>query len=191
MIKKIKAYIKRKKHPYYMCDNKKFKDFSIGRFSYGKPKIYASKNSFSLGNFCSIADGVTIYSGAEHQTSWIKTYPFLEFPELIEDKDVNKSKGNVTIGNDVWLADGVLVLSGVTIGDGAVVAARAVVTKDVKPYEIVGGNPAKHIKYRFNEEQISELLKIKWWDWDIEKIKSNFDLILSEDIDKFINKHKV
>lgn len=174
-----------------MCDNKKFKDFSIGRFSYGKPKIYASKNSFSLGNFCSIADGVTIYSGAEHQTSWIKTYPFLEFPELIEDKDVNKSKGNVTIGNDVWLADGVLVLSGVTIGDGAVVAARAVVTKDVKPYEIVGGNPAKHIKYRFNEEQISELLKIKWWDWDIEKIKSNLDLILSEDIDKFINKHKV
>jgi acetyltransferase-like isoleucine patch superfamily enzyme len=190
MIKKIKAFIKSKRHPYYMCDNKKYKNFSIGRYTYGKPKIYASKDSFSIGKFCSIADGVTIYAGAEHQTSWTTTYPFLEFPELIKDKEVNKSKGKVKIGNDVWLADGVLILSGVTIGDGAVIAARSVVTKDVKPYEIVGGNPAKHIKFRFSESQINSLLEIKWWNWDIEKVKAEFDLILSPNIDDFISKHK-
>lgn len=80
-------------------------------------------------------------------------------------------------------------LSGVTIGDGAVIAARSVVTKNVKPYEIVGGNPARHIKFRFSESQINSLLEIKWWNWDIEKIKANFDLILSPNIDDFISKH--
>ena len=186
MLKKIKKYIKEKKHPYYMCDNKKYKKFPIGSYTYGKPKIYASEKSISIGSFCSIADGVTIYSGAEHHHEWVSAY---HFSAKFNCKECSTTKGNITIGNDIWIGDGALILSGVTIGDGAVIAARAVVVKDVKPYSIVGGNPAKHIKFRFNEIQINQLLKIKWWNWDIEKIKNNFDLILNNDIDKFIKKH--
>lgn len=187
MLKVIKNFIKELRKPYYTNKNKKYKKYNIGNYTYGKPKIYAESSLFSLGKFCSIADGVTIYAGGEHNYNWISTYNFYN---KFGTKSCTTSKGKVIIGNDVWLADGVLVLSGVTIGDGAVVAARSVVTKDVKPYEIVGGNPAKHIKFRFTEEQINALLKIKWWDWNIEKIKSNFELILSPNIDEFILKHK-
>jgi acetyltransferase-like isoleucine patch superfamily enzyme len=187
MIRKIRNFIKEWKKPYYTNHNKKYKKYDIGDYTYGKPKIYAESKLFKLGKFCSIADGVTIYAGGEHNYNWVSTYNFYS---KFKCKVCTTSKGEVIIGNDVWLADGVLVLSGVTIGDGAVVAARSVVTKDVKPYEIVGGNPAKHIKYRFSESQIDSLLKIKWWNWDIEKIKSNFNLILSPNIDEFILKHK-
>ena len=141
----------------------------------------------SIGNFCSIADGVTIYAGAEHHYDWVSSYCFSEKFQCIE---CSHSKGKVTIGNDVWIADGALILSGVTIGDGAVIGARAVVTKNVAPYEIVGGNPARHIRFRFSPEQIESLLIIKWWDWDIEKIKENFDLILNPNINDFIQKHR-
>lgn len=189
MLKKIKAYIKEKKYPFYMKDNKKYKKHNIGEYTYGRPNVFGDDASLKIGKFCSLAMNTTIYLGAEHQTKWVTTYPFFaKFNEASHTS--NTTKGDVIIGNDVWLADGVLVLSGVTIGDGAVIAARSVVTKDVKPYEIVGGNPAKHIKFRFNESQIDSLLKIKWWNWDIEKIKANFDLILSPNIDEFISKHK-
>jgi acetyltransferase-like isoleucine patch superfamily enzyme len=173
-----------------MSNNKKYKYFDIGLYSYGKPKIYADPQTFSIGKFCSIAADVVIYTGAEHRIDWITTYNFEKFEETNNIKNMTRSKGNVTIGNDVWIGDGALILSGVTIGDGAVIAARAVVTKNVKPYEIVGGNPAKHIKFRFNENEIKELLTIKWWDWDIEKIKNNFNLILNQNITTFINEVK-
>jgi len=186
VLKKIKKYIKEKKHPYFMCDNKKYKNFSIGSYTYGKPKIYAAPKSLTIGSFCSIADGVTIYSGAEHHHDWVSAY---HFSAKFDCKECSTTKGNVAIGNDVWIGDGALILSGVTIGDGAVIAARAVVVKDVKPYSVVGGNPAKHIKFRFDETKIKKLLKIKWWSWDKEKIENNFDLILNDDIDKFIKKH--
>lgn len=190
MIKRIKAYFKAKKYPFYMKDNKKYKKFDIGEYTYGRPNVFGDEATLKIGKFCSLAMNTTIYLGAEHQTKWVTTYPFFaKFKEASGTS--NTTKGNVVIGNDVWLADGVLILSGVSLGDGAVVAARSVVTKDVKPYEIVGGNPAKHIKYRFTEDQIDKLLKIKWWDWEIDKIKSNFELILCDDIDRFIDKHKV
>lgn len=186
MFSKIKQYIKAKKHPYYTNQNKKYKSFSIGDFTYGKPKIYAKNDMLSIGKFCSIADGVTIYAEGEHRWQWISSY---NFSPQFQCKNCTTSKGFVAIGNDVWIADGALILSGVTIGDGAVIGARAVVTKNVAPYEIVGGNPAQHIKFRFSSKQIESLLVIKWWNWDIEKIKSNFDLILSLNIDDFIQKH--
>ena len=190
MIKRIKAYFKAKKYPFYMKDNKKYKKFDIGEYTYGRPNVFGDEATLKIGKFCALAMNTTIYLGAEHQTKWVTTYPFFaKFKEASGTS--NTTKGNVVIGNDVWLADGVLILSGVSLGDGAVVAARSVVTKDVKPYEIVGGNPAKHIKYRFTEDQIDKLLKIKWWDWEIDKIKSNFELILCDDIDRFIDKHKV
>lgn len=188
-LKKIKSIIKPK--PFYMKDNKKYKKFDIGDYTYGRPKIigFDGNNTLKVGKFCSIASNITIFLGVEHQTRWVTTYPFVQFPELIKGKEVNKSKGSVIIGNDVWIADDALILSGVTIGDGAVIAAKSVVTKDVQPYEIVGGNPAKHISFRFSEDQIEQLLKIKWWNWNIEKIKLELDLILSNNIDNFIQKH--
>lgn len=163
----------------------------IGEYTYGRPTVLGFNNTSTLhvGKFCSIASNVTIYLGVEHQTKWITTYPFVEFPDLIKNRPVNLSKGDVVIGNDVWIADGALILSGVTIGDGAVIGARSVVAKDIKPYEIVAGNPAKHIRFRFNPDQIGKLMAIKWWYWDIEKIKDNFDLILNNNIDLFIERH--
>lgn len=100
-------------------------------------------------------------------------------------------KGDINIGNDVWTGMDVTILPGVTIGDGAVIGAASVVTKDVPPYAIVGGNPAKVLKYRFTEKQISKLLEIKWWDWPMWKVYDNIDLIDSENIDEFIEKFSV
>ena len=172
-----------------MCENKKYKQYNIGQYTYGRPKVFGNEANLTIGKFCSIAMGTTIYLGAEHHMDWVTTYPF--FTKFDEAKYTsNTTKGDVIIGNDVWIADGALILSGVTIGDGAVIGARAVVTKNVAPYEIVGGNPAKHIRYRFSPTQIESLLAIKWWNWDIEKIKENFDLILCPNIDDFIQKHR-
>jgi acetyltransferase-like isoleucine patch superfamily enzyme len=188
VFKKIKSYIKQKKYPFYMKDNKKYKRYNIGEYTYGRPKVFADDANLKIGKFCSIAMNVTIYLGSEHQMNWVTTYPF--FAKFKEAKHTgNTTKGDVNIGNDVWIADGAIILSGVTIGDGAVIGARAVVSKDVKPYEIVAGNPARHIRYRFDEDTRNKLLKIKWWNWDIEKIKSEFDLILSDNLEIFIQNH--
>ena len=94
--------------------------------------------------------------------------------------------GDIIIENDVWVGARSTIMSGVKISNGAVVAAGSVVTKDVPPYTIVGGNPARIIKYRFDESQIEKLLKISWWDWDEDKIRENAELMWSSDIDKFI-----
>ncbi len=183
----LKRYIKEKKHPFYMNKNKKYKNYTIGDYTYGRPFVFGNEATLKIGKFCSISMNTTIYLGSEHHMDWITTYPFFAKFEKAGFAS-NTTKGDVIIGNDVWIADGVLILSGVTIDDGAVIGARAVVTKDVKPYEIVAGNPARHIKYRFSEDQIEKLLEIKWWDWDIKKIEDNFDLLLNNDIDKFIEK---
>jgi len=97
------------------------------------------------------------------------------------------TKGDVIIGNDVWVASYTTIMSGVTIGDGAVIANNSHVVKNVEPYSLVGGNPAKFIKYRFTEEQIKKLLEIKWWDWTDEKINAFAPLLVDSNIDKFIN----
>jgi acetyltransferase-like isoleucine patch superfamily enzyme len=186
VLKRIKRYIKSRRHPYYTADNRRYAGFEIGAYTYGKPKIYGAPGSVSIGKFCSIADGVTLYCGGEHRIDWVSAY---NFGEKMGCGSCTRSNGKVTIGNDVWIGDGALLLSGVTVADGAVIGARAVVTKDVAPYEIVAGNPARHIRYRFSEGQIAALQAICWWEWPIEKIRENFDLILSDDIDAFIAKH--
>lgn len=187
MFKKIKQYIKRKKYPFYMCENRKYRQYDIGAYTYGRPNVFGDAH-LKVGKFCSISMTSTISLGGEHHSDWVSTYPFnVTFPSA--GKQTTFSKGDVVIGNDVWIADGAMILSGVTIGDGAVIGARAVVAKDVRPYEIVGGNPARHIRYRFSDTQIQKLLAIKWWEWPIDKIEANFDLIMSDDIDAFINKH--
>lgn len=150
--------------------------------TYGKPKIlFESDANLEIGKFCSIADNVTILLGGEHKLDTISSFPF--------SLEKNRfSKGDVIIGNDVWIGYGATILSGVSIGDGAVIAANSIVTKDVEPYAIVGGVPAKTIKYRFDEKTIDKLLKLKWWNLDIPTIYENRHLINDTNLEKFIEK---
>lgn len=139
-----------------------------------------------IGKFCMIASGVTfIMNGANHLTEAITSYPFAIFGGDWQDAMNGKTyptKGDTIIGNDVWIGYKATIMAGVNIGDGAIIAANSVVTKDVAPYTIVGGNPAGEIKKRFPEEQIKELLEIKWWDWDIESITKNVHKLTGKDI---------
>lgn len=130
-----------------------------------------------IGKFCMIASDVKfIMNGANHLTDALTTYPFAIFGngwEKAMDEKVYPQKGNIIIGNDVWIGYNATIMAGVNIGDGAIIAANSTVVKDVAPYSIVGGNPAKEIKKRFSEEVIARLLEIKWWNWEIEKITRN------------------
>jgi virginiamycin A acetyltransferase len=136
-----------------------------------------------IGKFCMIASDVTfIMNGANHLSDSISAYPFAIFGGDWEDAMDGKSypvKGNTIIGNDVWLGYNVTIMPGVKIGDGSIVASNSTVVKDVDPYTIVGGNPAMKIKQRFSEEDIKQLLVLKWWDWDIEKITQNLGKLTS------------
>ena len=138
-----------------------------------------------IGKFCSIACGAKfIFNSANHTLSSVSTYPFPIFFEEwgLNIKDVAAAwdnKGDIIIGNDVWIGYEAVIMAGVTIGDGAIIGTRAVVTKDVPPYTIVGGVPAKTIRKRFNNETLDELLKIKWWDWSEERIARNIQAIQS------------
>ena len=138
-----------------------------------------------IGKFCSIACGVKfLFNSANHTLASLSTYPFpLFFEEWgLEKKNVAKcwdNKGDIRIGNDVWIGFEAVILAGVTIGDGAIIGTQAVVTKDVPPYTIAGGIPAKPIKKRFDEDTISDLLHIKWWNWPKEKISQHIGAIRS------------
>jgi lipopolysaccharide transport system ATP-binding protein len=178
----------------YTKDYIKMNGVHIGDYTYGVPEIdkFTNKYEVTIGKFCSISKGVKILAESNHRTDWVTTYPFSSYVFYTSKPDYgHPAGGNITIGNDVWIARDVTILSGVTIGNGAVLAAGAVVTKDVADYEIVGGVPAKHIKFRLSPEQIEKLLKISWWNWDINKIRENTDLLESPNIDGFIKKHSI
>ncbi len=152
-------------------------------------QYYYNQDKLKIGKFCSIAMGAKfIFNGANHTLKSFSTYPFPLFvdetqypPSITEAWD---NKGDIVIGNDVWLGYDSIIMAGVTIGDGAIIGTRALVTKDVEPYTIVGGIPAKPIRKRFDDETIKLLQKIQWWDWDIEKIEKNLDIIKSMDTTK-------
>ncbi|MFK7972805.1 MAG: Vat family streptogramin A O-acetyltransferase [Bacteroidia bacterium] len=139
-----------------------------------------------IGKFCMIASGVTfIMNGANHLTDALSTYPFAIFGNGWEQAMEGKSypsKGDTIIGNDVWIGYNAVIMPGVNIGDGAIIATNATVVKDVPPYTIVGGNPAREIKQRFSQEKIDQLLELKWWDWDIEKITANVQMLTGKEI---------
>lgn len=149
-------------------------------------------DKLKIGKFCSIACGAKfLFNSANHTISSLSTYPFPIFFEEwgLSINDVATAwdnKGDIIIGNDVWIGYEAVIMAGVTIGDGAIIGTRAVVTKDVSPYTIVGGIPAKPIRKRFSEEVIVQLLKMKWWDWPDEKIAQNIIAIQKGDIDRVI-----
>jgi virginiamycin A acetyltransferase len=139
-----------------------------------------------IGRFCSIASGVTfIMNGSSHPLTGFSVYPFHGFGggwERIAPLMVQPCKGDTVIGNDVWLGFEALVMPGVRVGDGAVVGARAVVTRDVPPYTVVGGNPARPIRTRYDEATVHELLAIRWWDWPPDKVFRNLEHIVGADL---------
>lgn len=158
----------------------------VGDFTYGQPKIcsWGEGTRLKIGKFCSIAWVVTIFLGGEHRSDWVTTYPFNTLMDVFASiKGHPKSKGDVIIGNDVWLGSGAFILSGVTIGSGAIVGANATVTRDVPPYAIVAGNPAKLIRYRFAPDVIEKLLAVAWWDWDDASICRAVPILQSGDIE--------
>jgi len=179
-----------------------------GKHSYGPhPEIlgampfvlHFSKGS-RIGKYCSIAHGLKFSFRGKHDYTLVTTYPFVAFYEkwkqnnrIYKNGKIDESKicpEPIIIENDVWIASNVIIKQGVRVGNGAVVAMESLVTKDVPPYAIVGGNPAKIIKYRFSQKQINELLKIAWWDWDDATVKKFLPLLLSNDIDLFIETAK-
>ena len=166
---------------------------NFGKYTYGVPEIkfYNNYAKLTVGNFCSIGGNVKIYLGGEHRTDYITTFPFGYLHKnvfnLNREYDNKFTKGDVCIGNDVWIGDNSTIMSGINIGDGSVIANNSHVVKNVEPYSIVGGNPAKLIRYRFTQEQIQKLLQIKWWFWNDEKINNYVELLHSLDIDNFIN----
>ncbi|MBE2217324.1 MAG: CatB-related O-acetyltransferase [Ignavibacteria bacterium] len=141
-----------------------------------------------IGKFCMIASDVKfIMNGANHLNDSISAYPFAIFGNGWEGAMEGRSypnKGDLVIGNDVWIGYNATLMAGITVHDGAIIAANSTVTKDVEPYAIVGGNPAAVIRKRFSVEKIRELLAIKWWDWDIENITRNVHNLTGNDISK-------
>ncbi|GAP20308.1 CatB-related O-acetyltransferase [Leptolinea tardivitalis] len=151
-----------------------------------------NKDRLIIGKFCSIACGAKfIFNSANHTQKSLSTYPF---PIFFEEWNLDKAnvasawdnKGDIIIGNDVWIGYEAVILSGVHIGDGAIIGTRAVVTKDVPPYSVVGGIPAKEIKKRFDENTIMKLQKIQWWNWSYDKIQQNLPFIMNGEVDKLI-----
>lgn len=177
-------------------------DFTIYNDFANDPKLFEKNNvlyhypinhdKLIIGKFCSIACGAKfLFNSANHTLSSLSTYPFPLFYEewgldIKKVTDAWDNKGDIIIGNDVWIGYEAAVMAGVTIGDGAIVASRAVVTKDIPPYTIVGGIPAKPIKKRFSEETIAGLQKLQWWNWAYPKIAQNIEAIQSGRIEELL-----
>ena len=163
-------------------------------YSYGDFDLRWSEGAHvSMGNFCSLANNIKIYLDGNHCVDCITTYPFGHLHRDVfpfHGKQHSAPGKDVTIGNDVWIAENVIIMPGVTIGDGAVIANSSHVVKDVPPYAMVGGNPAQVIRYRFADDQIEALLRIKWWDWNESKINRHLHLLCSPDIAGFIKAAK-
>jgi acetyltransferase-like isoleucine patch superfamily enzyme len=162
---------------------------TMGRHSYHMPRIVlhgdqTSTAHVTIGSFCSIARGVRILLDGNHRHDFITTSPLPQLGETYPDDRF--SKGPVVVGHDVWIGQWASILSGVTIGSGAVIGAGSVVTKDVRPYAIVVGNPAQEVRRRFSDSEIEELLATEWWSWPDERIRAAQPLLWSSDVRGFV-----
>jgi len=157
----------------------------VGRYTYGQEyltiKQWGEGAGLQIGAFCSISDSIVVFLGGNHRTDWITTFPFGHIfqKELGAQKIAGhpKTNGDVIIGNDVWIGRNSTLMSGIHIGDGAVIAANSTVVKDIGPYEIWGGNPARLISRRFELEVVDLLLKLRWWDWDEDRIRNSVPIL--------------
>jgi len=159
----------------------------IGRYTYIGRNCFIDKSTKIIGRFCSIANGVTLGVG-NHPIDWVSTHAIAfnkKYGFVKTNNFLNSSKKDCKIGNDVWIGTNAIIIAGVTVGDGAIIGANAFVNKDVEPYSIVVGTPAKHIRYRFDQETVKKLLEIKWWNWDDLQIQECITIMKSPD--KFIN----
>jgi acetyltransferase-like isoleucine patch superfamily enzyme len=167
-----------------------------GRHTYGNPQVVTYPGDTArvrIGAFTSIALDVVLMDGGNHHMDWVTTFPLrahYDLPGAYEDGHPF-TRGDITIGNDVWLGRGSKILSGVTIGDGAIVGAYAVVAKDVRPYAIVVGCPQREVRRRFTDEQIDALQRIAWWDWTDQQIKERVEDLSSANLDAFIARYDV
>ena len=168
-----------------------------GRYTYGTQNISIEGNggySIRFGAFCSIASRCKVWLGGYHRTDWVTTFPFGHIHQNtfnnFDGQGHPIAKGDILVGNDVWIAADCTLMSGINIGDGAVIANNSHVISDVPAYSIYGGNPGKVIKYRFNEEIIKELIELKWWNFSDYKINLLTPFLCSKDIEKFIQQAK-
>lgn len=164
---------------------KKYPDYALGAGTYGLPTVHDANEGTTLGigAYCSIASGVQIFLGSHHRIDWVSSYPFPAFfEEAGHIPNFGVSRGDVIIGSDVWLCANCTILSGVTIGHGAVIGTGAVVTRDVEPYAVVAGNPARTVRYRFDEETRRALLAAAWWDWSIPEVRGVVELLCSDQV---------
>ncbi len=164
--------------------------WQVGIFTYGRPHVIGVEYgaSLSIGSYCAIGGDVTIVL-AQHDASLVSVYPFRQYhepwpglPPVAEDHVT----GNVRIGSDVWVGNRAVIMAGVTIGDGAVIGANSVVTRDVPPYAVVGGVPARVIRSRFEPRQVERLLRLRWWDWPTPRVNALLPLMMQRDIDLFL-----
>jgi acetyltransferase-like isoleucine patch superfamily enzyme len=166
----------------------------MGRHSYTRPIVHRypdDEGAVRVGNFTSIGDDVEIMPGGNHRADWVTTFPLsVRLAGAAHNPPgLPASKGDVIIGSDVWIGRGARILSGVTIGDGAVVGAYSVVTKDVRPYAVVAGVPAIERRRRFDDDVIDQLMRIRWWDWPDEEVLRARQLLESGDIDGFVKRY--
>jgi len=169
----------------------------IGRGTYfdGKPTVVrfdGDTGRVEIGAFCSVGRGVTFLVGGNHATGSVTTYPIrgvFGLPEGTPASGKGTRGGDIIVGSDVWIGRGVTILSGVHVGNGAVLGAEAVITKSVRPYAIVAGNPGREIRRRFSDEQVDALESIAWWEWRTEQVVASVEELCSDDVDAFIRAH--
>lgn len=193
LLRKIERYFKLRairRMPAYQRGSARFKleygeRYEYGFASYGLPIVedWNQGTTLKIGSFCSIAQGVRILLGGGHRLDSVSTYPFpLMFLDGVGGGSCQTSKGDVLIGSDVWIGMDAMILSGVVIGHGAVVAAGSVVSKNVPPFSVVAGNPARVVKYRFDDETIAALLETEWWKADQAWLLKNMNMLSSVNI---------
>jgi len=178
-------------YPRLLSTAREFADHDIGEGTYGylNLRTWPDTLHFTLriGKHCTLGRGTTIMLGGEHRIDWITTHGFQEIESA--RPQAQPHSGDVAIGNDVWFGEDAIVLSGVSIGDGAVIGARTVVRRDVPPYSIVAGNPGRVVGFRFEKETIQALLDIAWWNWPYEKIRRALPMMYSNDVQAFIREY--